>query len=94
MFSNCILNHVVIVSHYVKYFVPLSHYAYAHFSILVYIKLLTVLISHVPLVPGKTRLSTEDKRNNDSIEIIMSRLKFVKVYMSAYDSEFLSLTNF
>lgn len=77
-----------------KYFVPFSHYAYTHFSILVYIKLLTVLIAHMPLVPGTTRLSTEDKRNNDSIEIIMLRLKFVKVYMSAYDSEFLSLTNF
>lgn len=76
-----------------KYFVPLSHYAYTHFSILVYIELLTVLISHVPLVPGKTRLSTEYKRNNDSIEIML-RLKSVKVYMSAYDSEFLSLTNF
>lgn len=77
-----------------KYFVPFSHYAYTHFSILVYIKLLTVLITHMPLVPGTTRLSTEEKKNNDSIEIIMLRLKFVKVYMSAYDSEFLSLTNF
>lgn len=37
----------------------------------------------MPLVPGKNRLSTEDKRNNDSFEIIILRLEFVEDYMSA-----------
>lgn len=34
----------------------------------------------MPLVPVKNRLSTEDKRNNDSIEIIILRLKFAEDY--------------